>query len=100
MGCSLCPAASLTVDDKSASGDVVAMIRPESIRIAALDAAKLSGHVDRVSFIGDRQRLTVSGAAQRPLVIDAPNTLDVKVGERIGLMVDPRAVRVLPEERS
>ena len=93
------PGGQLEVDDKSATGDVVAMIRPESIRIAAHDAAKLSGHVDRVSFIGDRQRLTVSGAAQRPLVIDAPNTLDVKVGERIGLIVDPRAVRVLPEKR-
>ena len=93
------PGGQLEVDDSSATGDVVAMIRPESIRVAAPDAAKLSGHVDRVSFIGDRQRLTVSGAAKRPLVSDAPNTLDVKIGERIGLMVDPRAVRMLPEER-
>ena len=81
-----------------ASGEVVAMIRPESIRIVAPAAAELSGQVERVSFVGDRQRLTVSGAAARPLLIDAPNTLQVAIGERVGLAVDPQAIRILPGE--
>ena len=43
--------------------------------ITAPDGARLTGKVERVSFVGDRQRLAVSGAAPRPLMIDAPNTL-------------------------
>ncbi len=88
----------LPIDDAQLAGDVVAMIRPESISVVAPEGASLSGQVERVSFIGDRQRLTVSGAAQRPLMIDAPNTLGIKVGERIGLKIDPAAIRVLPRE--
>ncbi len=92
------PGGQLTIGDAGASGDLVAMIRPESINIVATGTATLSGQVERVSFGGDRQRLTVSGATDRPLVVDAPNTLDVKIGERIGLSVDPTAIRLLPEE--
>jgi putative spermidine/putrescine transport system ATP-binding protein len=93
------PGGQLVVADANTTGNIVAMIRPESIHVVPPNAASLSGRVERVSFVGDRQRLTVSGATQRPLLIDAPNTLDVTIGERIGLDVDPRAVRVLPAER-
>lgn len=93
------PGGHLVVSNRSINGDIVAMIRPESIRVVAPEAANLSGQVERVSFVGDRQRLTVSGATPRPLLIDANNTLDIKVGERIGLVVDPHAIRVLPGER-
>ena len=66
------------------------MIRPESIGIVAPDGATLSGQVDSVSFIGDRQRVDRSAAPPpRPITVDAPNTLDVKVGDRVGLVVDP-----------
>lgn len=75
----------------------VAMIRPETIRIAAPEAATLQGVVDSVSFVGDRQRVVVSGAAARPLAIDAPNALPIRGGDRIGLVADPEAIRLLPE---
>ena len=52
----------------------VAMIRPETIRIVEPGGAMLSGIVDSVSFIGDRQRMMVSGASGKLLTIDAPNT--------------------------
>jgi len=94
------PGGQLAVEDASAAGNVVAMIRPESIHVVAPDTATLSGLVERVSFVGNRQRLTVSGATQRPLLIDAPNTLEMRIGDRIGLDVDPRAVRILPGERA
>jgi putative spermidine/putrescine transport system ATP-binding protein len=94
------PGGQIALANGSASGEVVAMIRPESITVVAPGAASLSGQIDRVSFTGDRQRLTVSGATRRPLVIDASNTLDVKLGQRIGLAVDPLAIRVLPGEKS
>jgi putative spermidine/putrescine transport system ATP-binding protein len=82
-------------------GDIpaaVAMIRPETIRVTAAGSASLSGTIDTVSFIGDRQRLVVSGASNRLLTVDAPNTVQVRPGERIGLSISPDAVRLLPPE--
>jgi putative spermidine/putrescine transport system ATP-binding protein len=93
------PGGRLALSETGANGDVVAMVRPESIGVVAPDGAMLTGEVERVSFGGDRQRLTVSGATQRPLVIDAANTVEVKVGQRVGLAIEARAVRLLPKER-
>jgi putative spermidine/putrescine transport system ATP-binding protein len=76
----------------------VAMIRPETIRVTASESAPLSGIIDSVSFIGDRQRLVVSGASNRLLTIDAPNTVHVTPGERIGLSISQDAIRLLPPE--
>ena len=76
----------------------VAMIRPETIRIVEAGAAQLSGVIESVSFTGDRQRITVSGVSDKPLNVDAPNAVRVKPGERIGLLVAPEAVRLLPPE--
>jgi putative spermidine/putrescine transport system ATP-binding protein len=76
----------------------VAMIRPETIGVVDAADAVLSGTVDSVSFIGDRQRLIVSGASGKPITVDAPNTLQTTVGERIGLKIAPEAVRLLPPE--
>lgn len=76
----------------------VAMIRPETIGVTAAESAPLSGIIDSVSFIGDRQRLVVSGASNRLLTVDAPNTVQVTAGERIGLSISPDAVRLLPPE--
>jgi putative spermidine/putrescine transport system ATP-binding protein len=76
----------------------VAMIRPETIRLVEAESALLSGIIDSVSFIGDRQRLVVRGASSRLLTVDAPNTVQAKAGERIGLSISPDAVRLLPPE--
>jgi putative spermidine/putrescine transport system ATP-binding protein len=76
----------------------VAMIRPETIRVVEPAGAPLSGTIDSVSFVGDRQRLVVSGASARLLTIDAPNTIKVQTGDRIGLSIAPEAVRLLPPE--
>jgi putative spermidine/putrescine transport system ATP-binding protein len=68
--------------------------------VAPPETASLAGEVDSVSFTGDRQRLSVSGAAGRPLLVDVPNSIVVKAGDRVGLMVDPAAIRRLPGEPS
>ncbi|SHL48084.1 putative spermidine/putrescine transport system ATP-binding protein [Bradyrhizobium lablabi] len=80
-------------------GAAVAMIRPETIRIVEAASAPLSGTIDSVSFIGDRQRMVVSGAAGKPLTVDAPNTVKAEVGDRVGLLIAPDAVRLLPPEK-
>ncbi|NVN84882.1 MAG: ABC transporter ATP-binding protein [Rhodopseudomonas sp.] len=75
----------------------VAMIRPETIAIVAAEGAALTGTIDSISFIGDRQRVIVGGASDKPLTIDAPNTVAVTIGDRVGLSVAPDAIRLLPE---
>jgi len=82
------------------NGNVCAMIRPESIRIVPTDGATLHGQVDSVSFVGDRQRASVSGAAAKPITVDVPNSLVVKAGERVGLAIDPASIRLLPGDAS
>ena len=77
---------------------VVATIRPETIGVVEAASAPLSGIIDSVSFIGDRQRVVVSGASDKFLTVDAPNTIKAQVGERIGLLIAPDAVRLLPLE--
>jgi putative spermidine/putrescine transport system ATP-binding protein len=76
----------------------VAMIRPETIRVVEIGSAPLSGIIDSVSFIGDRQRLVVSGASDKLITVDAPNTVQAKAGERVGLLISPDSVRLLPLE--
>jgi len=76
----------------------VAMIRPETIGIVEAGRAPLTGVIDSISFVGDRQRLVVSGASRKPLAVDAPNRIVAKPGERVGLSIVPEAVRLLPPE--
>jgi putative spermidine/putrescine transport system ATP-binding protein len=95
----LLPGGRVRIPDRAAAGPVTAMVRPEAIGIIAAEGADLRGQVEAVSFVGDRQRMIVTGAAVRPLVIDAANSLDIKVGQRVGLEIESSAVRLLPGER-
>jgi putative spermidine/putrescine transport system ATP-binding protein len=91
------PGGRLPIGETSIEGPAVAMVRPESIVIVAAESAGLTGEVAGVSFVGDRQRLSISGAAARPVMVDVPNTLTVKAGDRVGLAIDPAAIRLLPQ---
>ncbi|UFS77331.1 ABC transporter ATP-binding protein [Tardiphaga sp. 37S4] len=92
------PGGWLALNNAADNAAAAAMIRPETIGIVAEADAFLRGMVESVAFIGDRQRLVVTGAANKPLTVDAPNTINVRAGERVGLSVTPQAVRVLPKE--
>ena len=92
------PGGWLALNDVADAMAAVAMIRPETIGIVPEGEAFLRGSVESVSFIGDRQRVIVTSAANRPLTVDAPNRINVRAGERIGLQIAPDAVRVLPKE--
>jgi putative spermidine/putrescine transport system ATP-binding protein len=76
----------------------VAMVRPETIGVVEAAAAPLTGVIDSVSFVGDRQRMVVGRVSGKPLTVDAPNTIKACVGERVGLLIAPDAVRLLPPE--
>jgi putative spermidine/putrescine transport system ATP-binding protein len=90
--------AKLPLANGAANGAAVAMIRPESIKVVSPDGAMLAGCVDNVSFVGDRQRLTVSGVGGKTILVDAPNSIDIKAGERVGLEFDTGAIRLLPRD--
>ena len=92
------PGGRQAIGDNANIPAAVAMIRPENIRVVEAGSAQLSGIIDSVSFIGDRQRLVVSGVSSKPLTIDAPNTVQAKAGDGIGLSISPDAVRLLPSE--
>jgi putative spermidine/putrescine transport system ATP-binding protein len=92
------PGGRLAVVGDAGAATAVAMIRPETIRIVKPTEAPLAGTVDSVSFVGDKQRIVVTGAADKPLTIDAPNTVAVTAGERVGLSIAPEAIRLLPKE--
>ena len=74
------------------------MVRPEAIQLVDAGTAALTGIVDSITFTGNRQRVSIGGATTQALIVDAPNTIDVKVGERVGLAVPRDAVRLLPPE--
>jgi putative spermidine/putrescine transport system ATP-binding protein len=92
------PGGRLAVAGNSQLAAAVAMIRPETIRIVDAAGAVLTGRIDSVSFIGDRQRIIVGDAAAKPLTIDAPNTIIARPGDRVGLSIAPEAIRVLPQD--
>jgi putative spermidine/putrescine transport system ATP-binding protein len=87
------------IDGNATAPAVVAMVRPENIHVAQPDSAPLCGVIDSVSFVGDRQRLVVSGVSTKLMNVDAPNTIQVKAGDRIGLLIAPEAVRLLPPDQ-
>jgi putative spermidine/putrescine transport system ATP-binding protein len=92
------PGGRLSVDKIANQARAIAMIRPETFGIVSADAASLAGTVETVRFAGDRLRITVRNAAVSVLAVEAPNTIAVKVGDRIGLSVAPEAIRLLPAE--
>ncbi|HEV7602043.1 MAG TPA: ABC transporter ATP-binding protein [Bradyrhizobium sp.] len=92
------PGGRLAIGGNANPAVAVAMIRPETIRIVEAGSGSLTGTIDSVSFIGDRQRIVVNGASGTLLTVDAPNTIKARSGERIGLSISPDAVRLLPPE--
>src|SRR4051812_12852068 len=92
------PGGWLALNDAADNAAAVAMIRPETIGIVAESEAFRRGMIESVSFIGDRQRIVVSGATDKPLTVDASNRINATRGERVGLSIASDAVRLLPNE--
>jgi putative spermidine/putrescine transport system ATP-binding protein len=82
----------------SAGPTAIAVIRPETIHIVDAANGMICGTVDSVSFIGDRQRVVISGATDGLLNVDVPNAIAVQVGERVGLSIPQDVIRLLSPE--
>ncbi|MGL4813406.1 MAG: ABC transporter ATP-binding protein [Beijerinckiaceae bacterium] len=73
------------------------MLRPEAITLVPADSAPLRGEIRSVSFLGDRQRVTVMGIGEQLVAVEAPNRLNLKPGDRVGLSVADDAVTIIPD---
>jgi len=40
----------------------------------------------------------IGGVAAKPIMVDVPNSVLLKPGDRVGLAIDPTAVRLLPPD--
>lgn len=74
----------------NAKGTASALFRPENARIVPASQAPLTGKVSTVFFLGDRNRLTVTGIGQNDITLDTDNSLSFNTGDTIGIDVDSR----------
>jgi putative spermidine/putrescine transport system ATP-binding protein len=93
-GALVLPGGQLALANGVHRGHAFAMIRPEAIKLVPAEGAGLRGLVEAVSFVGDRQRASISGAAGKPILVDAPNSIPLRAGDRVGLSVDPASIRL------
>ena len=70
--------------------------RPEDGRLVAPEGAPLRGVVESVSFLGERTRVTVTGAAPEPLVIDVAGRSEWMPGAAVGIDIAPEGLIALP----
>ena len=77
------------------SGKIEVLFRPENASIADLDQAHLRGRISASFFLGDRTRLLVEGIGSEPLVIETSVRREYRVGEEIGLVIEPNSLLTL-----
>jgi len=71
-------------------GAASALFRPENARIVPASQAPLTGKVSTVFFLGDRNRLTVTGIGKNNITIETDNSLSFNTGDPIGLDIDSK----------
>jgi putative spermidine/putrescine transport system ATP-binding protein len=76
--------------------DAAFLVRPGGLALADAEAATLRGRVARATFLGDRLRLEIEGAAEGLLVVDADPGAEASVGARVGLSLRPGGLIVAP----
>ena len=74
------------------AADAELFFRPEDARLVEPAKAPLVGIVEGVSFLGERTRVTVSGATPDALVIDAPGRIELVRGQTVGIDVAPEGL--------
>jgi len=89
----------ITVTTKTADDDVLALIRPEAVRLHVPAAENhIAGLVDEVEYRGDRMEYRVRVGETSVVVVEASlkRRLRVSPGDRVGLEFAEQAVHVLP----
>jgi putative spermidine/putrescine transport system ATP-binding protein len=77
------------------SGASELYFRPEDATLADPAAAHLRGTIEQATFLGERTRLTIGGAAPDALVIDVAGRVELARGTPVGLSIAPDALIAL-----
>ncbi|RKP52180.1 ABC transporter ATP-binding protein [Trinickia fusca] len=78
-----------------AGGETELFFRPEDARLTAPDGASLRGTVEAQSFLGERTRVTVGGAAPDALIVDVAGRVDLARGAVVGIEIAPEGLIAL-----
>jgi putative spermidine/putrescine transport system ATP-binding protein len=69
--------------------------RPEDAHLADPAHAQLRGTIEAVSFLGERTRLTIGGAAPDALVVDVAGRVELARGTAVGITIAPEGLIAL-----
>ncbi|WP_206996809.1 ABC transporter ATP-binding protein [Trinickia mobilis] len=69
--------------------------RPEDAHLADPAHAQLRGTIEAVSFLGERTRLTIGGAAPDALLIDVAGRVELARGTAVGISIAPEGLIAL-----
>jgi putative spermidine/putrescine transport system ATP-binding protein len=81
---------------RTGNGPAELFFRPEDAALAPLDRAHLRGTIAAALFLGERTRLTITGAAPDPLIIDVAGRVSLTAGTQVGLSVRADGLVALP----
>ena len=76
------------------AGHSTVLVRPEDLQLAAPEPGRGRAEVERRTFLGDRVQLRLLVQGQAPLTADVGRDSAIRVGDTIGLSVDP--TRLMP----
>ena len=82
--------------DGRRAGRAVAVVRPEAVRLAAEPDGATATVVEKTYF-GSSTRLTLK-VGELPLILDAPGASELRVGQRVGVVVDGASVAFVEED--
>jgi len=69
--------------------------RPEDATLADPAAAQLRGVIEQATFLGERTRLTIGGAAPDALLVDVAGRVELARGTPVGISIAPEALIAL-----
>ncbi|SDC01987.1 ABC transporter ATP-binding protein [Paraburkholderia lycopersici] len=69
--------------------------RPEDATLADPAAAPLRGVIEQATFLGERTRLTIGGAAPDALFVDVAGRIELARGTPVGISIAPEALIAL-----
>ncbi|WP_322014099.1 ABC transporter ATP-binding protein [Paraburkholderia sp. J12] len=79
----------------AAAGANELFFRPEDAALTDPAASHLRGVIEQATFLGERTRLTIGGAAPDALVVDVAGRVELARGTAVGLSIAPEALIAL-----
>ncbi|WP_395070264.1 ABC transporter ATP-binding protein [Paraburkholderia silvatlantica] len=77
------------------SGAAELYFRPEDATLADPVGAQLRGVIEQATFLGERTRLTIGGAAPDALLVDVAGRVELARGTPVGISIAPEALIAL-----